>query len=209
MRRFYYLILLLPIFAGCNPEHPPSGLRLDSTIPENVRPPTSGLQVGQPAPPLEDDLPVRLGRGLLGPEVDQPARSLEGADADGKPLKLSDYRGKVVVVSFWATSCKGCVEMIPHEKELVKRMQGRPFVLLGVNNDDTPQDLKGFVEKEHINWPNIYDGNSGPLTRAWFVGGFPTVDVIDANGVYRYANVDGPHLNAVVDKLVKEAESGK
>src|SRR5438477_7883977 len=73
--------------------------------------------------------------------VGKPAPSLEGADVDGKFLGLSDFRGKVVAVDFWATWCGPCRRMIPHEKELVKRMQGRPFVLLGVSDDRSEDAL--------------------------------------------------------------------
>lgn len=143
------------------------------------------------------------------PQVGQPAPPLEGADADGKPLKLSDFRGKVVVVDFWATWCGPCCDLIPHEKELVQRMQGRPFVLLGISNDNEAKDLKSLVEKRQINWPNLFDGYAGPQTKAWGVGQFPTMHVVDAKGVVRYLDVEGSALDSAVDKLVKEAESGK
>ena len=67
---------------------------------------------------------------------------LEGEDMDGRKLKLSDYRGKVVAVVFWATWCGPCMGMVPHERELVKRLEGKPFVLLGVNGDDDREVAK-------------------------------------------------------------------
>jgi thiol-disulfide isomerase/thioredoxin len=186
---------------------------LVSTLSQNVRPPTATLQdAHQPALAPEAKLPFGHRRHPFSPEVGEPAPPLNGVDVDGKPLKLSDFRGKVVVVSFWATWCGECRTMIPHEKELVKRMKGRPFVLLGVSNDATPEDLKGFVEKEQIDWPNIFDGNTSPLTLRWQVFGFPTVDVIDAKGVYRHGyagSVDEASLDAIVEYLVKEQESGQ
>ena len=63
------------------------------------------------------------------------APDIEGDDFDGTRFKLSDYRGKVVAVSFWASWCKPCRELIPHERAIVERFQGRNFVLLGVNID--------------------------------------------------------------------------
>ena len=71
-----------------------------------------------------------------GPRVGSPAPDLEGVDFEGQRFKLSDYRGKVVVVSFWASWCKPCCDLIPHERALVNRFAGRNFVLLGANVDD-------------------------------------------------------------------------
>jgi thiol-disulfide isomerase/thioredoxin len=140
--------------------------------------------------------------------VGKSAPSLEGADVNGKFLGLSEFRGKVVAVDFWATWCGPCRRMIPHEKQLVKRMQGRPFVLLGVSDDRTDDALKDFIKKEGITWPNIFDGYGGPITRAWKVSGFPTVHLIDVHGVIRYFDIDGEDLDKAVEKLVAEAEAG-
>jgi thiol-disulfide isomerase/thioredoxin len=133
---------------------------------------------------------------------------LEGTDLDGKPLKLSDFRGKVVLVDFWRTGCPPCLAMVPHQRELVKRMQGRPFVLLGVNvgTDGSTPGFKAFLEKEQMTWPIIRDGESQAIR--WYATP-PTLDVVDAKGVYRYFSVQENDLDAVVEKIVKEAESAK
>ena len=144
-----------------------------------------------------------------GIRVGNTALPVEGNDVTGKPITLDDYRGKVVVVDFWATWCKYCVQMIPHEKELVKRMEGRPFVLLGVSVDTNPFELKTFLDKHEMKWPNIFDGRNGPNTAKWEIFQFPTVYVIDAKGVIRYRDIDGPQLDRAVEKLVAEAESGQ
>ena len=71
-----------------------------------------------------------------GPRVGAPAPEIDAQDFDGRPIKLSDQRGKVVAVVFWATWCPPCRAMIPHEREMVERFRDKPFVLIGVNNDD-------------------------------------------------------------------------
>jgi thiol-disulfide isomerase/thioredoxin len=130
-------------------------------------------------------------------------------DPNGKPLKLRDFLGKVVVVDFWFIGCPPCRAMIPHHRELVKRMQGRPFVLLGVNmgTDGCAPSFKAFLEKERMTWPNICNGQDQVFT--WQAVSAPILDVVDAKGIYRYYSVDENDLDAVVEKLVREAESAK
>ncbi len=57
---------------------------------------------------------------MLNLVVGKPAPEIEGADMDGKPFKLSDYKGKVVVLVFWGTWCGPCMAQVPHERELVQ-----------------------------------------------------------------------------------------
>src|SRR5262245_22873363 len=144
-----------------------------------------------------------------GLRVGNSARPLAGTDVEGRPISLAEFRGRVVVVDFWATWCKYCVEMIPHEKQLVKRMAGRPFVLLGVSADSTPEKLRSFLQRQQIPWPNIYDGNNGPLCASWEIEGFPAIFVIDAEGVIRFRDLRGAELDEAVEKLVREAENKK
>jgi len=101
-------------------------------------------------------------------------------------MKLSDYRGKVVVVSFWATWCIPCMEQVPHEKALVERMKGRPFVLIGVNGDNDREKAKAVSAREGVNWRSFWPGGAKRGTPLeWGVSLWPTVYVIDANGVIR------------------------
>ncbi len=120
-----------------------------------------------------------LGIGCTVPEI-------EGEDIDGKPMKLSDYRGKVVMVSFWATWCRACIDQVPREKALVERMKGRPFVLIGVNGDNDRGQAKAVSARDGVNWRSFWPGGSKQGTPLeWGVFVWPTVYVIDANGVIR------------------------
>ncbi len=98
--------------------------------------------------------------------------------------------------------------MYPHERSLVKRLQGRPFALIGINSDKDREKLKTTIKEENLTWRSFWDGGttSGPIATAWNVIGWPTVYVIDHKGVIRGKGLNGPALDKVIDQLVAQAE---
>jgi hypothetical protein len=105
--------------------------------------------------------------------------------------------------------------MYPHERSLVKKMEGRPFALIGVNSDKDRDALKPVLEKEQITWRSFWngtEGTGGPISKAWHVQGWPTLYVLDAQGVIRHKWTGSPGdkvLDEAIEALVKEAEGGK
>jgi thiol-disulfide isomerase/thioredoxin len=143
--------------------------------------------------------------------VGKTAPDIEGEDLHGEQFKLSDYRGKVVLVSFWASWCGPCMELVPHERELVERYQGRPLAIVGVNADPDREELKPVLEKNRITWQSFWCGSKGPLGTipiTWNVRSWPTVYLLDGTGVIRAKNLLGPALDAKIEALVAEAELG-
>lgn len=139
--------------------------------------------------------------------VGKPAPEIEGVDVDGKPLKLSDYRGKVVVLVFWGSWCGPCMAEIPHERELVERLKGQPFALLGVDCEDNKGTAREVMARERMNWPNWFDGpvGSGPIAKRYDVRGFPRIFILDARGIIRNRNAGSAVvLRDAVDKLLAE-----
>ena len=142
--------------------------------------------------------------------IGKVAPEIEGTDIEGRPLKLSDHRGKVVVLTFWATWCGPCMELVPHERTLVERLAGKPFVLLGINGDDDRERAKRAVGEERITWSSWWNGGpTGPITELYSVEGWPTVYVLDARGVIRHKGVIEERLDEVVDALLKDMETAK
>lgn len=145
--------------------------------------------------------------------VGKPAPDVETLTLEGKKVKLSDYKGKVVLLDIWATWCPPCRAMIPHEREMVKKLQGKPFLLVSVSADDQKETLTKFLEKEPMPWTHWWDnGTDNPVLKKYRVRAFPTLYLIDHTGVIRQKWVGSPgndKLDKAVEELVTEAVKAK
>ncbi|GAA4459706.1 hypothetical protein GCM10023156_39670 [Novipirellula rosea] len=138
------------------------------------------------------------------------APDIVGADVDGKPMRLSDHRGKVVLLVFWASWCGPCIGDIPHEKELYAKFVDRPFVIVGVNADDTLTSAQDSVRDNAIPWRSFWngpDGIDGPITTNWNVRAWPTVYVLDPEGTIRFKHLRREELGEPLEQLVTETET--
>src|SRR5262249_18992359 len=123
--------------------------------------------------------------------VGQPALEINGQDSNGRAFKLSDYRGKGVVLDFWAKSCPKCIRLVPHQRARVERLAGKPFVLLGDNRDETGEQCKKAEQEERMSWRSWTDGQNGPIAKQWNInlGGLPMIYILDAKGIIRYKGI--------------------
>ena len=100
--------------------------------------------------------------------------------------------------------------MFPHERSLVKRMEGKPFALIGVNSDKDKSFLKKENEKQSITWRSFWcgeKGTGGPIPTKWNVRGWPTLYYIDHTGVIRAKNLrEEKDIEEMIDLLVEAAE---
>ena len=160
--------------------------------------------------------------------VGQEVLEVTGPDLDGTPLKLSESRGKVTLVVFWATWCGPCMAMVPHERALAERYAGKPFAIVGVNGDilpdanfnvigadgkaiDDTERVKAAVDKNKITWRSFRNGHPG-IVAEWNVRSWPTVYLVDHQGIIRGKWKGDPGakvLDAAVEKLVNVAEAEK
>ena len=142
---------------------------------------------------------------MLNLAVGKPAPEIDGVDFDGKPLKLSDYHGKVVVLVFWGSWCGPCMALVPHERELREHLKGQPFALLGVDCEANKVTARGAMARERITWPNWYDGarGVGPIANRYHVRDYPSLFILDARGIIRGRDPGGG-LDQAVDKLLEK-----
>lgn len=141
--------------------------------------------------------------------VGKLAPDIIGKDLNGEALSLSNYRGKVVLLSFWATWCGPCMAKIPHERKLVELYSDKPFAIVGVNADIDEAELKRSLDKFGISWHSFSCGTKGPLgpiPKAWNVSSWPTVYLIDHTGVIRGKHLSDAAIETKLAELVPEAE---
>ncbi len=141
-------------------------------------------------------------------KVGQVAPDIAGEDLDGTKFKLSDQRGKITVLVFWASWCAPCMGMVPYEKKMVERMKGKPFALIGMNGDGDKEKAKEAAKKHEMTWPSFWDAAERPdgqISKAWNVAAWPTIYVLDADGVIKYVGHGAsPKLDKLVDVLVEK-----
>ncbi len=142
--------------------------------------------------------------------VGKAAPEINSLDLDGKKVKLSDLKGKVVVLDFWATWCGPCRLMIPHTRELVKKMDGKPFVFVSVSADEKKETLTKFIKDTPMPWTHWHNGTAG-VVEDWEIDAFPTIYILDTKGIIRKVIIGGDSklIDAEVEKLVQEIEDKK
>ncbi len=109
-------------------------------------------------------------------------------DLDGRPHRLEDYRGKVVLVNFWATWCEPCREEMPSMNRLRAALAGQPFAVLAVNLAESEARIRRFIEQVPLDFPVLLDRDSS-TARAWRARLLPASFVIGPDGRIRYAVV--------------------
>ncbi|HEY7326019.1 MAG TPA: TlpA disulfide reductase family protein [Gemmataceae bacterium] len=144
-------------------------------------------------------------------KVGKTPPNVESQGLDGQKVELKDYKGKVVVLDMWATWCGPCKSMIPHEREMVKKHKEAPFALISVSADEEKTTLKTFLEKNDMPWVHWWDGTAGNIIKGWNIQAFPTIYVLDTEGVIRhkFVGVVTKELDDAVDKLLAEAKAKK
>jgi thiol-disulfide isomerase/thioredoxin len=126
---------------------------------------------------------------------------------DGSEARLSALRGKVVVLDIWTTWCGPCRAMIPHERKMVERLKEQPFVLVSISADEKKETLTDFLAKEKMPWTHWWNGSEGGVLEDWDVRHFPTIYILDVQGVIRHKDLSGEGLEKAVNSLLKEAKT--
>ncbi len=142
--------------------------------------------------------------------VGSVAPDIVGHDLDGVEFRLSDYRGKVVVLEFSGDWCGICRSEYPYERLMLDLYKNNwPFAILSVNSDSDPALAKQAKAAQGLTYRSWWDGRStessaGPIAAAWHVTGWPTLYVLDGDGVIRFVNLRQEDLLKAVRQLVTD-----
>ncbi|MHC4060891.1 MAG: redoxin domain-containing protein [Planctomycetota bacterium] len=145
---------------------------------------------------IESLMPLKYG---------QPAPAISAALLDGQPFKLTDQRGKVVVLYFYASWCSACVASAPFFDGLADKFGHDKLVVLGINLDKTLDECKEFIAQKGVRYPQLFAGpwTDSPLRKTFHVVDVPTTFVIDADGKVAHIDIFGKVLEKFIEGLLK------
>ena len=127
-------------------------------------------------------------------------------DLNGKPISLADYRGKVVLLDFWATWYPPCIDRVPTLKAVYEKYHNRDFDIIGISLDVDETVLREFIEENSLPWRQIFDGKryEGPLVQRYAVRSVPRMFLLDREGKVISVNV-----REVISVNVRDSDLGK
>lgn len=153
-----------------------------STAPvEAARPEVAPKVVAEPM--LSAAVPVAPAVGQAAPDFTLPSLGSDGA------IGLSDRKGQVVLVSFWASWCGPCRHEIPALEAVWKGRRGQGFSVIGVSVDDAREDALGFLSMFPVTYPQSWDQGGHGVADAWGVQNLPASFLIGQDGVVRHHHI--------------------
>lgn len=162
----------------------------------------------------ENDELRRYGKSIqkFGKKLDLLAKPVElkGKLLDGSDLDWSNYKGKVVLIDFWATWCGPCVAEMPNIKEVYQKYHEQGFEVIGISLDKEVDAAKAFFEKQEIPWKTVIGhddetrGPKHPMVEKFGIRSIPTMILLGRDGKIAAVNARGEKLEPQVKKLLEK-----
>ena len=136
--------------------------------------------------------------------VGKPAPAFAVADLNGSPVRLASYRGKYVLVDFWATWCSPCIAELPRLQAAYRAYHDAGFEIIGISLDEHKAAVTDFVKARNIPWPQIHNGSGGSdLVDSFGVITIPALYLIDPRGTIVRLDLRGKALDDVLGRIFK------
>jgi thiol-disulfide isomerase/thioredoxin len=124
----------------------------------------------------------------------------------GQRITLDDLKGKVVLLDFWATWCPPCREALPHMRQIAKKFDGQPLVIVSVSLDSDEQKWKDYVANNGMTWLNYRDGGfTGSISKLFAVEAIPHTFTIDPDGILQDEHIGDASVEGKLKKLIARA----
>jgi peroxiredoxin len=124
----------------------------------------------------------------------------------GETISPEKYKGKVLLLDFWATWCGPCKQEMPNVKRIYKKYNKKGFEIVGISLDKSRSDLDKYIEANNMSWPQFFDGKfwRNDVAVKYHVQSIPATYLIDKKGKIRYKSLRGRQLEVAVKKLLEE-----
>lgn len=141
----------------------------------------------------------------LKPEVGKPAPDINFKSVEGRTVNLSQLRGRVVLIDFWATWCGPCKREMPNVINTYKKYHAQGFEIVGISLDKDKKSLEKYVAENKMTWPQYFDGKGWDnlISKYYGVKGIPAAFLLDRRGNIVSTEVRAQALPATVKKLLQ------
>ncbi len=127
-------------------------------------------------------------------------------DLDGKPISIEAYRGKVILVDFWAVWCGPCIAETPNMKKVYDAYKDKGFDIIGISLDNDEANLRQYLKKNNITWRQVFSGKGwdSPVARQYGIYSIPNMWLIDKDGKLISNNARGKKLESLVAEALND-----
>ena len=136
--------------------------------------------------------------------VGKLAPDFSATDMDGHSISLKDFRGKVVLLDFWATWCGPCIGEMPNVKKIYDTYHEFGLEVIGISLDKNVEEPRDFLNKYQLPWIQIFDCPDGSLKKLFRVRGIPSLWLIDRDGMVISYGLRGASLKKHIDEIIFE-----
>jgi peroxiredoxin len=139
-------------------------------------------------------------------KIGLPAIGFSALSDKGKKITLDSYKGKVVLLDFWASWCAPCRNEMPNVKKAYSSFHDKGFEIIGVSLDDKKHKFESYMNTQKMPWLQIFDGKGwkSEVGQLYAVNSIPATYLLDRQGKIRYKNLRGKELHTAIAKLVAE-----
>jgi thiol-disulfide isomerase/thioredoxin len=125
-------------------------------------------------------------------------------DLEGKPLSVANFKGKILLIDFWATWCGPCVHELPNVLETYEKYHEKGFEIIGISLDKEEAKLTSFLKEKKMTWPQFFDGKGwqNKLAGKYGINSIPATYLLDGEGTIIGKNLRGEALASAVDKAL-------